>query len=399
MKAADHLAFGLHSLRTQPTRTLLIVLAVAIGVAGVVVLVWLGAAARAFVTSQFHALGTNLVIVLPGRSETTGALPPMFGETARDLTLDDANAIRRSGAVHRLAPVVVGSAFASHGDRMRETTVIGTTAAFADLRRLTVARGRFLPDDRSGKAVCVLGAVLARELFGGRNPVGEVARVGDRRFRVAGVLASGGVSLGMDLDEMVLLPVAEAQALFDSPGLFRVIVEATGKDTMARAVADVRRIVTARHEGEEDVTVITQDALASTFDGILRALTLVVAGIAAISLAVAGILVMNVMIVAVAQRRAEIGLLKALGARSATIRALFLGEALLLSLAGGVLGIALGELASRIVPRFAPGLEPGVPAWAIAAALLVAGGCGLLFGTLPASRAARLDPVAALARR
>jgi putative ABC transport system permease protein len=398
VRAVDQLAFGVDTLRAQPTRTLLIVLAMAIGVAGVVLLIWLGDAARGFVTRQFHALGTNLVIVLPGRSETTGALPPLLGESARDLTVADADAIRRSPAVLRVAPIVVGGAIASRGNRSRDTTVIGTNAAFAAIRRLAVARGSFLPDD-DRRSVCVLGSVLARELFGDAGPVGELVRVGDRRYRVAGVLAGGGVSLGMDLDEMVLLPVGAAQALFDSPGLFRVIVEATGEEAVPRVVADVRRIVVARHEGEDDVTVITQDALVSTFDGILRALTLALAGIAAISLAVAGVLVMNVMVVAVAQRRAEIGLLKALGAPARTIRALFLGEALLLSVTGGAAGLALGEAIARVVPRFAPALEPGIPGWAIAAALVVACGCGLLFGTAPAARAARLDPVAALARR
>lgn len=400
MRTVDQAMFGVHSLGAQAARTLLIVLATAIGTAGVVLLVWLGDAARRYVTGQFEALGANLVIVLPGRSETTGGLPPLFGETSRDLTVDDAQAMARIPGVRAVAPVVVGAAFCSRGNRTRETTVIGTTAAFLQVRRLSLAHGAFLPPDgQAGQAVCVLGAALARELFDQDGPIGEFVRIGDRRYRVAGVLASGGVSLGTDLDEMAVLPVAAAQALFDSPGLFRVLVEATDKQAVPRVVADVRRLVAARHEGEEDVTVITQDALASTFDGILQALTLAVAGIAAISLVVAGILVMNVMVVAVTQRRAEIGLLKALGAERRTLRRLFLGEAMLLSLAGGGAGLVLGEAASRVVPSFAPALAPGVPPWAIVAALGVSIGSGLLFGTVPAARAARLDPVVALARR
>lgn len=400
MKLGDRVGFCLQSLRSQPARTLLIALAMAIGTAGVVVLTWLGEAARHYVVGQFDALGTNLVIVLPGRSETTGGAPPLLGETSRDLTLDDAQACKRSPAVRRLAPVVVGGAVVAFANRSRETTVLGSTAELLPVRRLALAMGRFLPDDHAaGGAVCVLGSTVRTELFGEQNPIGEFVRVGDRRYRVAGVLASGGMSLGTDLDEMVVLPVVAAQALFDSPGLFRVILEATSKAAVPLAVADVQRILTERHEGENDVTVITQDALSSTFDGILRALTLAVAGIAAISLVVAGILVMNVMVVAVTQRRAEVGLLRALGAEAVTVRRLFLGEALLLSLGGGCAGLVLGEATSRVLPHFAPVLRPGVPWWAAAAAVSVAVGCGLVFGTAPAARAARLDPVEALARR
>lgn len=396
MKTLDTLRFCTQSLFAQRTRTLLIVVAMSIGTAGVVLLTWLGDSARHYVTGQFEALGNNLVIVLPGRAETTGGAPPLLGETARDLTLEDAAALLRSPAIRRLAPVVVGGAMIAHGSRSRETTVIGTTADFLPVRRLSIAAGQFLGDESN---VCVLGTTVSRELFGANNPLGEFVRVGDRRFRVAGVLATGGMSLGTDLDEMVALPVVQAQALFDSPGLFRIIAEAKSKDAVPQAVADVQRLLSERHEGENDVTVITQDALSSTFDSVLRALTLAVAGIAAISLVVAGILVMNVMVVAVAQRRAEVGLLKALGADARTIRSLFLGEAVLVSLLGGLSGLLLGELASRVLPRFAPALEPGVPAWAAFAAVAVVFACGIVFGTAPARRAARLDPVQALARR
>jgi len=400
VRTRDAIAFCVQSLVAQRARTALITVAMAIGTAGVVLLTWLGDSARDYVTGQFDALGNNLVIVLPGRSETTGGAPPLLGGTARDLTLEDADALLRSPAIRRLAPIVVGGGVVAYGNRSRDTTVIGTTADFLPVRRLSLAMGRFLDEATgNGGAVCVLGSTVARELFEQKSPLGEFLRVGDRRYRVAGVLATGGMSLGTDLDEMVVLPVGAAQSLFDSPGLFRIIAEAKSKGVVQQAVLDVQRIITTRHDGENDVTVITQDALSSTFDGILRALTLAVAGIAAISLVVAGILVMNVMVVAVAQRRGEVGLLKALGASSRTILLLFLGESVLLSAFGGVVGLALGELASRILPTFAPALQPGVPAWAALAAAAVVLVCGVAFGTAPAKRAARLDPVMALSRR
>jgi putative ABC transport system permease protein len=171
------------------------------------------------------------------------------------------------------------------------------------------------------------------------------------------------------------------------------------RNSVPRATTDCERILRDRHDGELDVTVITQEAVLSTFDGILRALTYAIAGIAAISLLVAGILIMNVMVIAVSQRRAEVGLLKALGAAASTIRTLFLWEALLLALLGAGSGLLLAEVASRVAAALVPGLTPGTPGWAAAAAFAVALAIGVGFGTAPAARAARLDPVAALARR
>lgn len=401
MRRRDQLAFALQSLAQGRTRAALILLAMTIGITGIVLLTWLGECARAYITDQFRSLGTNLVIVLPGRSETTGGAPPILGETPNPLTLDDALAFGRSPAVRRIAPIVAGSVMVDHGGRQREAMVLGSTAELLPVRHLALATGRFLPagDPRRAPAVCVLGRTIANELFAGQNPLGEWVRLGDRRYRVIGVLASVGRSLGNDLDEMVVLPVAAAQSLFDAEGMFRVLVEATGRDAVQRAQADCERIVTLRHAGENDVTVITQESVLATFDQILRALTLVVAGIAAISLVVAGILIMNVMVVAVAQRRTEVGLLKALGATRSVIRAVFLWEALLLSVGGAVVGLGLGELVSRVAPQFVPELIAGAPAWALSTSFVVATVVGVAFGIAPAVRAARLDPVAALSRR
>lgn len=402
MRAADVAAYAWLALAARPLRTLLIGLAMTVGVGGVVVLTWLGDAARRFVAQEFQALGTDLLIVLPGRSETTGgAAPPMLGETPRDLTLDDALALRRSRAVRRVAPVVVGSAAVAHGRLDREATVLGSTPDFFAVRHLRLGLGKVWSEDTErAQPVCVLGSTLHRELFGGgRDVLGAWVRVADRRFRVAGVLAPAGRSIGLDIDEMVVLPVVAAQALFDAPGLFRVLVEARDRPAVATAQRDVEAILRARHEGEQDVTVITQEAVLATFDGVLRVLTAAVGGIAAIALVVAGILIMNVMVVAVSERSEEIGLLVALGATPRTVRTVFLAEAALVTTLGALAGLALGQASSWFGHHLFPALEPGAPWWAAAAALAIALCCGLLFGLAPARRAARLDPVAALSRR
>jgi putative ABC transport system permease protein len=205
--------------------------------------------------------------------------------------------------------------------------------------------------------------------------------------------------MGMNTDDLVIIPVASAHNLFNTQALFRVLVEARNRDMIEPAKRDVETIMQQRHGGEKDVTVITQDAVLATFDRILRALTLALGGIAAISLSVAGVLIMNVMLIAVAQRTQEIGLLKALGAPPAGIRRLFFAEAVLLSMVGSLVGLVLGEIGSAIIGQIYPALPVNAPWWAVLAALGTALLTGTLFSVWPARRAARLDPVMALARR
>ncbi len=393
--------YSFRALTAYPLRSALILGAMAIGVASVVLLSALGQGARNYVARQFVSLGTHLLIVLPGRSETTGGPPPLLGETPRDLTMADAAALYRSSAVARVAPILVGSAPVAHRGLEREVTVLGSTAELYPVRNLSMAQGRFLPqgDVTRAEAVCVLGHKAKRELFGSRSALGRLVRISDRRFRVIGILAEKGQSLGVDISDVAIIPVASAQALFNRESLFRILVQARDPDAMGRAKRDILAIVRERHEGEDDVTVITQDALLATFDRILSTLTLAVAGIAAISLAVAGILIMNVMLVAVSQRTPEIGLLKSLGARRRQILRLFLVEAALLALAGAAAGLVVAVLGRLLLIELFPAFPVEVPWWSPAAAVGVALCAGVFFGWLPARRGSLLDPVAALSRQ
>ena len=399
MRPTDILRFARDAAAGYPMRTCLSVLAMSIGVAAVVILTALGDGARRYVVGQFSSIGTNLVIVLPGRSGTGGFNPAnAITTTPRDLSLDDAGSLRRAPAVSRVAPLAVGTSEISFGGRLREVMVAGSTSEFIPIRNFELAQGSGLPDDdwNRGTAVAVIGAKIREELFGTHAAVGQLIRVGDRRLRVVGVLKPVGQGLGMNTDELVIVPAALAQAMFNTNTLFRILVEAKSREAIPDAKDQVMEILKQRHRGEEDVTVITQDAVLATFDKLLGALTLGVAGIAAISLAVAGILVMNVMLVAVTQRTGEIGLLKALGATAQTIRFAFLAEAAMLSALGALLGYLLGESGAFILRQAFPVFPAYPPNWAIIAALGTALGTGLLFGFLPARRAARLDPVQAL---
>jgi len=402
LAGTDVLRFAWGALTGYPSRALLMLLAMAIGVASVVMLTALGEGARNYVRGEFASLGTNLLTVIPGRSETGGFNPStLMGETPRDLTLADAQALTRSYSVRRVAPLNVGSAEVSRKGRVRDTVILGATHDMLALRRWQIMQGKFLPAIRWDRAlsVVVIGNKVRQELFGSEPALGQWLRIGDRRFRVIGIMGSEGRSIGVDVEDTVYIPVASAQQLFNTSSLFRILVEARSRNAIPAVEQYIVRTLQARHQGVKDVTVITQDAVLATFDKILGALTYSVGGIAAISLMVAGILIMNVMLVAVSQRTAEIGLLKALGADHRQILVIFVGEALLLSLLGATAGLIIGELGSLALRQAFPVLPAYAPLWAIAAALGVALGTGVLFSLLPARRAAALDPVAALAGR
>jgi putative ABC transport system permease protein len=402
MRPTDVLRFAAGSATGSPLRTFLMVLAMSIGVAAVVMLTALGDGARRYVVNEFSSLGSNLVIVLPGRSETGGFNPAnAITGTPRDLTVEDAKAVARAPSVLRTAPLTIGTSEASYGGKLKDVTVVGTTADYFLIRGLSVAQGRILPAGDTGlsSSVAILGTKVREELFGAEPAVGRMIRVGDRRYRIVGIMAQSGQGLGMNADEVVVLPVAAAQAMFNTNTLFRILVEAKGRESINKAKTETADIIKARHDNEEDVTVITQDAILATFDRILGVLTYGVAGIAGISLAVAGILVMNVMLVAVTQRTGEIGLMKALGAPGHTIRNAFLTEAALLSAAGAILGYLIGQGGALALRLIFPTLPAYAPAWAVIAALGTALVTGLLFGVMPANRAAKLDAVQALAKR
>ena len=267
LRHADTFRLALQSLLSQRRRSLLICLATGIGVAAVVLLTALGDGARRFVTGEFASLGTNLLIVIPGRNETVGGPPPVMGETPRDLTIGDGAAVAQLPSILRVVPVMVGAAnISTMGGTEREAMLLGVTSDMLEVRHLQVGQGRFLPAlpaDRAA-AVCVLGPKLARELFENESALGKWLRVGDRRFRVVGILAGTGVSVGQDFNDMVQVPVASAQALLNTEGLFRLLIETRPGASMPQAIKDVRRVLSARHDGEEDVTLITQDSVVAT---------------------------------------------------------------------------------------------------------------------------------------
>ncbi len=396
MRQPDIVGFAAVALRGNRLRSILALLGVAIGVASVIILTSLGQGARAYVINEFSELGTNLLVVLPGKIETQGL--PLTGGVPNDLTLDDTDALRqRIPSIRRLTPLSLGDAEVRYRDRRRRATIIGGTSDLLHVRHLNIQIGRFLPegDPHHAPRVCVIGAKVQRELFADANPLGQVIQVGEERFRVIGVIAPRGMSLGMDLDEVIQVPVVHCMRMFDQRSLFRILIEVAAHEEIPAVSKRVIDVITERH-GEEDITILTEDSVVKTLDSIMVVLTAALGGIAAISLIVAGVAIMNVMLVSVSERTREVGLLKAVGATRRQVVAAFLVEAAMLSLAGGLAGLALALAVNEGLKLMWPNFPITAPAWAVVAAIVVSAGVGILFGALPARRAAALDPVLAL---
>lgn len=394
----DIVGFITHVLSRHRFRTITLWLAIAIGVVAVNLLTALGEGAKSFVLKEFNVLGRNTLIVLPGKKETTGGMPPLTGESPRPLTLKDAISVSRLSGVKAVAPIVVGNIEASYDGKIREVLTIGTSRDFFLIRQLKVSQGQMLPtlDLDKGEAVCVIGNKLRQELFQNKPALGERIRLADSRFRVIGVLNQGGTSFGFDMDDVIIIPVANAQSVFNVEGLFRLFAEVRVYQQLDNIKQAIIELLKERHEGEEDVTVISQDAMLTSVQEILDILTIAVAGIASISMLVAGILIMNMMMITVSQRVKEIGLLKALGATSSTVRVLFLSEAGLIAAVASMSGLALSQLIVLLANIYFIELQFHSPWWAQVGSILLAILLALIFAWLPAQRASMLSPVEAL---
>ena len=400
MRFYDLIFLAFSTLVRYPLRTLMLLIATSIGVMAVILLTAVGEGARDYITGEFRDMGTNLLIVIPGKNETSGGGSPvdLAGVAPRDLTVEDAISLRQIEAIKNIAPIVIGETPAQFNGLERSVPIIGTTPSFLAVRKWEMATGNFLPGvtlDRS-PPVCVIGKEVESELFGKNKAIGQWLRVGDRRCRVTGIIGTEGRAVGIDAQKVVVMPVSLATALFNRPSLFRIGIEARNTWEMEQIKKDIIRIIKRRHQGKEDITVIRQDSVMKSFDNIFNVLTMALGSIASISLFVAGILIMNVMLVAVSQRQAEIGLLKAIGAKNNQINHLFITEAIILSGSGALLGLVLGHTVTQILKVAFPTFNFLPPLWASFVSLLVALISGVVFGLLPARRAAKLDPVIAL---
>ncbi|HUP49830.1 MAG TPA: ABC transporter permease [Thermoanaerobaculia bacterium] len=396
MRFPDFAHLTLGSLRAHRLRTFLAALGIAVGIAAVILLTSIGQGVRDFVLEQFSDFGTNLIIVMPGRVQTSGLSIGIFG-TVRPLTIEDAAALRRLPHVLVSHPVTDGNAEVRYAGRRRRVTVFGYTPEWMRIGYTQMQSGSFLPEDDvlSPRPLAVLGSKAKAELFGNENPLGKRIEVSGYRFQVIGVMEEHGRLLGMDIDDCVVIPVARALELFNREGLTGIHVTYEPEVPVERVVGGIRRTIAMRH-GRDDISVITQDEALKVLASVLGVLTFAVGALGGISLLVGGVGILTIMTIAVTERTAEIGLLRALGGQQHQILRLFLGEAALLAAAGGAAGLLLGVGVAQLLRLAVPALPISTPWWFALLAEGMAVTIGLAAGVLPARRAARMEPVDAL---
>ncbi len=391
-----HLAFG--RLGTGKVRTALTMLGIIIGVASVVALVSVAQGATKGISDRLQSLGTNLLTVNPGFSRTS-ATRGQFG-SATTLTLDDAYAIGGLDGVQNIAPELTVSKLVVVGDQNETVRIIGTTPGYLSVFAYQMWTGTFINQASvdHNLRVAVIGATTADNLGLDEKSVGSTIYVGGLPFQLIGIMQPKGGSTTED--DQVIVPLTTCRELFtSSTNVTAIGLSATSQDQIDGVSSEVTTLLQQRHNiaagGTDDFSISTQAQLLGTVGSVSDVLTLLLAGIASISLLVGGIGIMNIMLVSVRERTREIGIRKAIGARGRDILAQFLVEALVLSLAGGLIGILAGAVASFAIGTYAGWgfiFNPATVVVAVGFSLIV----GIVFGVWPASQAARLDPVVAL---
>ena len=399
------------ALMTHKLRSGLTMLGVVIGVAAVISLVAVGEGTQQYIEKQFEAAGVNLLTVIAGSPYGFDG-PQQVGGGTNPLTPADVEALRRQAtSIRYVAPEVGAQVTASFRGKGSEMQLLGVTANHAPVRNWNVSQGRFLTeaDDRSEAMVAVLNAQAAKVLFGKRiQPIGETIRINRLNFKVIGVLVDKGKEIWADQGNMVLIPLGTAQSRFRPMGantFAAIYLQALEPGKVKFAEAQVRTILRARHRLEsaqqDDFMIYNQADDFNNWREYQQQSTKVLGSIAAIALVVGGVGIMNIMLVSVTERTREVGLRKAVGARRRDILAQFLTEAVVLSLLGGILGVALGIALADVAAGFISPLtgdfgETLVTPDSVALALGVSLGIGIFFGLYPANRAAHLNPIDAL---
>lgn len=397
MDLSEIFRLSLRSIKRNKTRSALTMLGIIIGVASVILLVSLGQGLQKYITGQFEQLGTNLIIVMPGKvglGEGFGHGPPNFAGSK--LTLKHVSDLARlGGAIEDAAAGNEIPAAIKYKGKSKYTTVAGITANYGKIRNIEVAKGRGInvSDVELDRKVALLGKGIAETLFGQSEALGKEVTIGKERLKVVGVLkqlGSGGI--GFDMDNFVAIPITVGQSISGSKNLMAITIKVKSKEEISSAINTTKKYLSSQLE-EDDYSVLDQANLLSTITQILGVLTAALGGIAAISLVVGGVGIMNIMLVTVTERTKEIGLRKAVGAKPKDILIQFVIEAVVLSLLGGVIGILIGAGGALAMNSIFP---TSVSLWSVSLAFGVSALVGIVFGVAPALKASRLNPIDAL---
>lgn len=399
MSLIETFRLSIEALLAHKFRTVLTILGMVVGVFSVVVLVSLGQGAKNYVLAEFQGLGTNLIIIQPGKVDKRGELGPPPGAAKRRMTSADVVALeKRAFNIQAVSGLVLGSGTVKYEDAVSNLSVFGVNEQFNQIITIAIGRGNFLSREEceTGRRVVVLGLNIARNLFGNAEAVGRVVKVNESEFRVIAVTASMGNKLGINFDDVAFIPTRAAQRLFNDDKLLGIRAKASSRATIEDATAEIREILKARRDGEEDFTIITQVAMMDTLGNLLNMLSYLLGGIATISMLVGGIGIMNIMLVSVSERTQEIGIRRAVGARRRDILRQFLSEALALSLLSGGVGVGGAVALTWGVVLIYPTFDMRAPSWILLPAFLLAIVVGVIFGVWPARKASRIETLDAL---
>mgnify|MGYP000470438442 CR=1 FL=1 len=410
MKIGNDLRFVLNGLLARKGRSALTILGMVIGVAGVVVIMSLGAGAQSLVLSQINKLGSNLIGVLPGKSNENGPPAAVFGVQVNTLTIDDAEAMGdRSRVPHvtSVSAVVRGSATVVWRDQNIDTNFTATQASYPVVQNAPLLLGRFFDEreERGGAQVIVLGYDIKQQLFGQTDPIGEVVKIKNIPFEVIGVTEKQGTVAFQNQDDQVFIPLVIGQRqILGIRHVQFIRAKVDDASNVKASMAEIQTLLRERHRiqaGQEDDFSVRDlaDAI-KILTGITDALRLFLVAMAAISLVVGGIGIMNIMLVTVAERTREIGLRKAVGARPSAVRNQFLLESLITTSLGGLIGIICGVTISYLIAlaarAFGYDWDFVISILSLSLAVGVSALVGIIFGLYPAIKAARLDPIEAL---
>ncbi|MDZ4168386.1 MAG: ABC transporter permease [Coriobacteriia bacterium] len=398
MKFVESFRIALKALNANKVRSALTMLGVIIGVAAVILLVAIGTGVQGEITGSIEGLGSNLLFAFPGNfsgGPGGGGGGGGPGSTIRkQFSLDDAELVqRRLGADAIVVPVVQSAGVLKAGNRTARSTIAAANEQGDQVFNADYVAGRHYNKSEysTGARVVMLGATPAKELFPGQNPVGRDLTVNGERFTVIGLLKEQGGTLSGDQDNQIYMPVTTAQRLLATKVISSIIVKAVDAEKVDLIKARMEQ--TLRPRFQDEFTVFTQEQTLGILSSLLGTLTVMLAGIAGISLLVGGIGIMNIMLVSVSERTREIGIRKAVGARTHDILSQFVIEAIVLSVAGGMIGVLIGWAGSAVLTRWVP---TEVTWWAVTVAFFFSAAVGVFFGVYPAWKASRLDPIDAL---
>lgn len=375
-------------------RSLLTALGMAIGIVSVTLLTAIGEGVQQYVLDSFSQFGARIIAINPGLKETHGAGGLL--SSVRPLTLRDAQALKQLTGIEKVVPVVQGSGVVEFINRQRSGVILGVGPDMSDAWGFKVTQGHFFSGDLEGaRSTAVLGYTMKKELFGETNPLGQHIRVGGQRFRVIGTIEKKGQMLGIDMDDTIYIPAQNGLQLFNRESLMEIDVVFSANTSLRSIEKRIKQIMIDRH-GREDVTLTTQNDMLESMGKILSILKLSVGALGAISLLVGAVGILAIMTTTVRERTAEVGLLRAIGADKKTILSLFLGEAIVLALLGGALGLLLLLVLTGLLQLFLPGLPVTFNLFFLGLALFMSAAIGLIAGVVPAGQAANLDPIKAL---